>query len=209
SVSGRNILPGMARTDVELVKATLEGDPHAFEEIVERYQRLVFNIIYHYVGVRDVVEDLAQEVFLKVFRALNTFDMKGPMKSWISRITANSCLDELRRIRKRRVYLFTDLSLDEEDRIEYFFEQFRHQRTLTETDVEGLFELLEKLMGQLNDKDKMAFVLRELEGLSYSEIAQAMKTTEVAVRIRVSRSKKKLQEDLEQILYSGKKIIDG
>ena len=51
------------RTDAQLVKATLEGDPHAFEEIVERYQRLVFNIIYHYMGRRNEVEDLAQEVF--------------------------------------------------------------------------------------------------------------------------------------------------
>ena len=80
----------MPKTDEELVKATLEGDTYAFEEIVERYQRLVFHIIYHYVGARDVVEDLAQEVFLKVFRALETFDMRGPLKAWVSRITANT-----------------------------------------------------------------------------------------------------------------------
>jgi len=63
-----------AKTDAQLVEATVEGDPQAFEEIVERYQRLVFNIIYHYMGRRNEVEDLAQEVFLKVFRALDTFD---------------------------------------------------------------------------------------------------------------------------------------
>ena len=192
----------MPRTDEELVKATLEGDSHAFEEIVERYQRLVFSIVYHYVGTRDVVEDLAQEVFLKVFRSLETFDMRGPLKSWVSRITANTCLDELRRNRKQKVYTFTDLSADDESRIEDFFEQFSSKGILTEKDVSELFVLLEKLMSQLNDKDKMAFVLRELEGLSYADIAQAMKTTEVAVRIRISRSKKKLQKDLEQILLS-------
>jgi DNA-directed RNA polymerase specialized sigma24 family protein len=64
-------------------------------------------------------------------------------------------------------------------------------------------------MGRLNEKDKMAFVLRELEGLSYPEIAQALQTTELAARIRVSRSKRRLQKDLEQVLYSGKKIIDA
>ena len=193
----------MARTDVELVEATLGGDPHAFEEIVERYQRLVFNIIYHYVGARDEVEDVAQEIFLKVFRSLHTFDTKWPLKSWISRITVNTCLDELRRVRKRKVLSFTDLRLDEEDRIEYLFEQFTQQSSLTERDVEELFERLEKMMERLNEKDKMAFVLRELEGLSYPEIARTMKTTEMAVRIRVSRSKKKLREDLERILFSG------
>jgi RNA polymerase sigma-70 factor (ECF subfamily) len=196
----------MPKTDEELVKATLEGDPHAFEEIVERYQRLVFSIIYHYVGGRDLVEDLAQDVFLKVFRSLETFDMRGPLKSWISRITANTCLDELRRLRRQKVYTFTDLSADDESRIEEFFEQFTSKGILTESDVSDLFVLLEKLLGRLNDKDKMAFVLREMEGLSYAEVAQAMKTTEVAVRIRISRSKKKLQKELEEILLSGKRV---
>jgi RNA polymerase sigma-70 factor (ECF subfamily) len=196
----------MPKTDEELVKATLEGDPHAFEEIVERYQRLVFSIIYHYVGGRDLVEDLAQDVFLKVFRSLETFDMRGPLKSWISRITANTCLDELRRLRRQKVYTFTDLSADDESRIEEFFEQFTSKGILTESDVSDLFVLLEKLFGRLNDKDKMAFVLREMEGLSYAEVAQSMKTTEVAVRIRISRSKKKLQKELEEILLSGKRV---
>ena len=199
----------MARTDAQLVKATLAGEPHAFEEIVERYQRLVFHIIYHYLGRRDEVEDMAQEVFLKVFRSLETFDAKRPLKAWISRITANTCLDEVRKARKRKIQLFADLGGDEEGRVEYLYERFSQQSSLSERDVQELFELLEKLMGRLNEKDKMAFVLRELEGLSYPEIAQALQTTELAARIRVSRSKRRLQEDLEQVLYSGKKIIDA
>ena len=199
----------MARTDAQLVKATLEGDPHAFEEIVGRYQRLVFNIIYHYGGRRDEVEDLAQEVFLKVFRSLDTFDAKRPLKSWISRITANTCLDEIRRAPRHKFRLFTDLGRDEENRIEYFYDRFSQNSALSERDVQELFELLERLMERLSKKDKMAFVLRELEGLSYPEIAQTLGTTELAARIRVSRSKKRLQKDLEQVLYSGKKIIDA
>ena len=197
-----------AKTDAQLVKATLEGNPRAFEEIVERYQRLVFNIIYHYMGRRNEVEDLAQEVFLKVFRSLDTFDATRPLKSWIARITANTCLDEIRKAPKRKVWSFADLGGDEESKIEYFYERFGQHSALTEEDVEDLFELLEKLMERLNKKDKMAFVLRELEGLSYPEIAKALQSSELAVRLRVSRSKKKLQKDLEEILYSGKKRIN-
>ena len=197
-----------AKTDAQLVKATVEGDPHAFEGIVERYQRLVFNIIYHYMGRRNEVEDLAQEVFLKVFRALDTFDTTRPLKSWIARIAANTCLDEIRKAPKRKVRVFADLGGDEESKIEYFYERFSQHSALTEDDVEELFELLEELMERLNRKDKMAFVLRELEGLSYPEIAKALESSELAVRIRVSRSKKRLQKDLEDILYSGKKRID-
>ncbi len=197
-----------ATTDAQLVKATVEGDPQASEEIVERYQRLVFNIIYHYVGRRNEVEDLAQEVFLKVFRALDTFDPTRPLKAWIARITANTCLDEIRKAPKRKVWSFADLGGDEESKIEYFYERFGQHSALTEEDVEELFELLEELMERLNRKDKMAFVLRELEGLSYPEIAQALESSELAVRIRVSRSKKRLQKDLEDRFYSGKKRID-
>ncbi|MDA2927664.1 RNA polymerase sigma factor [Acidobacteria bacterium AH-259-G07] len=196
----------MARTDGQLVRATLEGDPQAFEEIIERYQRLVFNIVYHYLGYRDEVEDLAQEVFLKVFRSLDTFDTERPLKSWISRITANACLDEIRRVRKRRIRLFSDLGRDEEERMEYFFEQFNQCSTLSEEEEQELFELLARSMERLNEKDKLAFVLRELEGLSYPEIARILDTTQLAVRIRVSRSKKKLQQELSQILYSEKKM---
>ncbi|MDA2923832.1 RNA polymerase sigma factor, partial [Acidobacteria bacterium AH-259-L09] len=195
-----------ARTDGQLVRATLEGDPKAFEEIIERYQRLVFNIVYHYLGYRDEVEDLAQEVFLKVFRSLDTFDTERPLKSWISRITANACLDEIRRVRKRRIRLFSDLGRDEEERMEYFFEQFNQCSTLSEEEEQELFELLARSMERLNEKDKLAFVLRELEGLSYPEIARILDTTQLAVRIRVSRSKKKLQQELSQILYSEKKM---
>ncbi|TDI16479.1 MAG: RNA polymerase sigma factor [Acidobacteria bacterium] len=197
-----------AKTDAQLVKATVEGDSQAFEEIVERYQRLVFNIIYHYMGRRNEVEDLAQEVFLKAFRALETFDATRPLKSWIGRITANTCLDEIRKAPKRKVWSFADLGGDEESKIEYFYERFGQHSSLTEKDVEDLFELLEKLMERLNRKDKMAFVLRELEGLSYPEIAKALQSSELAVRLRVSRSKKRLQKDLEEILYSGKKRVD-
>lgn len=197
-----------AKTDAQLVKATVEGDPQAFEEIVERYQRLVFNIVYHYMGRRNEVEDLAQEVFLKVFRALDTFDATRPLKSWIGRITANTCLDEIRKAPKRKVWSFADLGGDEENKIEYFYERFGQHSSLTEKDVEDLFELLEKLMERLNRKDKMAFVLRELEGLSYPEIAKTLESSELAVRLRVSRSKKRLQKDLEEILYSGKKRVD-
>ncbi len=199
----------MAKTDKELVEATLGGENQAFAMIIERYQRLVFSIIYHYMGNRDEVEDLAQEVFLKVFRSLGTFDNERSMKSWVSRITANTCLDEMRKAHRRRTSLFSDLALADGERIEHFFTQFNQPHQLTEIEVEELFGLLEKVMGHLNKKDKMAFVLRELDGLEYPEIAEVLETTELAARIRVSRAKKRLHEELHRILYSQGNLTDG
>ena len=190
----------MATTDEELVAAALKGDSHAFEEIVKRYQRLVFNIIYHYLGRRNEVEDIAQEVFFKVYRSLSSYDPNRPLKAWLSRITVNSCLDELRKAKKQRLELFTDLTSDEEDRVGSFHDRFEKGEVLSEAEAEQLFDLLQRLMGRLNEKDRMVFVLREIEGLDYGEIASQMGSTELAVRIRFSRSRKKLMEALSSHL---------
>ncbi|MFQ5741169.1 MAG: RNA polymerase sigma factor [Acidobacteriota bacterium] len=193
----------MAKTDQELVVATLGGDPHAFEQIIERYQRSVFNIVYHYLGRRNEVEDVAQEVFLKVFRSLARYDRSRPIQAWISRIAVNSCLDELRRARHRNLKLFSDLNDEEQGRLDRFYHRFRQGSQLSEGEAEDLFLLLQKLMQRLPKKDRMAFVLREVEGLDYLDIAQAMGATQLAVRIRVSRSRKKLLEALGQVCPKG------
>ena len=188
----------MAKADEELVRASLDGDPHAFEEVIRRYQRLVFNIAYHYLGRRNEVEDVAQEVFLKVYRSLSTYDTGRPLKAWISRIAVNSCLDELRRERKKKMMLFSELTDDERGSLDRFYDRFLQGGGLTETEANRMLQLLQRLIGKLAEKDRMAFVLREIEGLEYSEIADAMGTTEVAARIRVSRSKKQLLETLDR-----------
>ena len=104
----------MARSDAELVVEALEGDKESFELIVARFQGLVFNIAYHYLGRREEVEDLAQDVFLKVFQTLERYDTARPLKHWIGKIAVNRCLDELRRRKIRRLHLASDLG--DEDR---------------------------------------------------------------------------------------------
>ncbi len=190
----------MARTDAELVAATLAGDPNAFGEIVRRYQQFVFNAVYHYLGVRGEVEDVAQEVFLKLYRSLDRFDQTRPLQAWIYRITANQCLDEARKNRHRRVKNFSDLGEEEEERIRRYFDEDRHGASLTESEDKQSLALLQKMMDGLPEKDRMAFVLREIEGLSYAEVSQALNTSVTAARIRISRVKKKLLAELGRVL---------
>ena len=185
----------MASLDRELVQWSLEGDESAFRGLVERYQKLVFNIVFHYLGRREEVEDIAQEVFLRVYRSLSRYDPERPFKAWVSRITANACLDELRKRKIRKTELFSDLDTDEAG-TETFLDRFSIGTLLTEFEAERMFAWLDGLLDELGKKDRMAFVLREMEGQGYSEIASTMDTTELAVRIRVSRSRKKLLESL-------------
>jgi RNA polymerase sigma-70 factor (ECF subfamily) len=188
----------MTITDQQLVADTLRGDPQAFEEIVRRYQRRVFSIIYHYLGSRrNEVEDLAQEVFMKVFRSLSDYDPNRPLQAWVARIAVNTCLDQLRRIKIRKTSLFSDLTEEEEEGINRLYGSFRQGHQLTEAESEEAFSLLQKLVSQLSAKDRTAFILREMQGLGYSDIGEVLECSEVAVRIRVSRARKQLLENLK------------
>ncbi len=189
----------MGSSDRELVESALNGDESAFRSLVERYQKLVFNIVFHYLGRREEVEDIAQEVFLRVYRSLSKYDPERPLKAWVSRITANACLDELRKRKIRKTQLFSDLGEDEAG-TETFLDRFSSGTMLTEFEAERMFAWLHGLLDELPEKDKMVFVLREMEGMDYSEIASTMETTELAVRIRVSRSRKKLLKSLRGMI---------
>lgn len=191
-------------SDRKLVDLVLEGEEGAFQVLIEHYQKLVFNIIFHYMGRWAEVEDIAQEVFLKVYRSLSSYDPERPMKAWIARITTNTCLDELRKHKIRKTDLFTDI-VNEEAGTESFFNRFKTGSVVSDFEAKRVLDWLQGLMNELSDKDKMAFVLREVEGLEYSEISDAMETTEIATRIRVSRSKKKLLGSLRGMLEKVKR----
>lgn len=189
----------MPSSDAKLIQQAREGDREAFEELVRRFQRLVFNIIYHYLGSSNDVEDLAQEVFVKVYQSLDRYDTSRPFKNWIGKITANRCLDQLRRNKSNPVRTLSDLSASDEQEISQLYTSYKAGLQLTEAQSESCFRLLHSAMSNLSEKDRMAFVLRELEGLSYSEIAEMTGATELAVRIRLSRTRQHLEKELRRI----------
>jgi len=193
----------MGKTDAELVIESLDGAPYAFEQIVQRYQRLVFNIIYHQLGRPQEVEDVAQEVFLKVFNSLGRFDRRRPLKAWIAKITVNQCRDVLRKRRSSRVEAFSNFTEEEERRIRSLHDLAAGSAAMTETQSRECLKLLEQLVRRLSHKDRTAFLLREVEGFGYDEVSKALGSSEVAARIRVSRTRKRLLSALSQVLSGG------
>lgn len=190
-------MTGITSSDEELVAQTLGGNPRAFEELIRRYQKLVFNIAYHHLGRSAELEDIAQDVFLKSFRALESYQPGRSFKAWIARITVNCCLDELRRRRVRKLSLFSDMGQEEKDDLESFFDQHSAGQTLTDEQADKMLNLVSQILSDLPESERSAFVLRELEGLEYPEIAETLGTTELAIRIRVSRARKKIIDFLE------------
>lgn len=185
--------------DRELVRRWKAGDESAFEEIVRKYQQTVFNVICHNIGYRNDVEDIAQKVFAKVYFSLAKFDNNRPFFPWLYRIAVNQSYDELRRLRRRKVLTFTELSLDETDRIEALMSKNAITPSSPE-ETRELQELLLKMLGQLPEQQRIAIVLRDLEDMPYEQMAQVLKCTEQAARLKVFRARSRLRELLEKSL---------
>lgn len=180
-------------SDFSLVQKVLGGNQDAFAEIVSRYQRKIFGIVYHHLGPGQDVEDLAQEAFLKIYNGLGSFDGSKPFAPWAYRIAVNCCLDDLRKRRLRRSIRFSELTPGEEAQTRKMLQSYQGSE-LSEEDLRHSGEILQKILAELQDKDRMAFVLREVEGMEYEEIAGLMKSSENSIRIRVFRARKKLRE---------------
>ncbi len=191
----------MQKQDNELIASTLEGNQQAFEELIRRYQSFVHNVVYHYFAKREDVEEIAQEVFLKVYMALNKYDADRPFKHWLGRITSNLCIDEFRkRKRNRIVSLESDLGKEEQADLDQMFQAAETNSFAFVGGMEKGLDLLKKAMNTLSDKDRMTYVLREVEGLDYEEIGEMLGTSVVASRIRVSRARQQLKKKLEEML---------
>ncbi len=193
-----------AEDDREMVGRCQQGEALAFEELVRKYQQTVFNLVYHNIGHRNDVEDIAQKIFAKVYFSLPKFDNRRPFFPWLYRIAINQCYDELRRTRRSRVHTFTELSLEETESVEKLI----NQREVVDSPQERqeLHALLHKMMEKLPDQQKTAIVLRDLELVPYDKMAQIMKCTEQAARLKVFRARSRLRDLMEKALRRQKRI---
>jgi RNA polymerase sigma-70 factor (ECF subfamily) len=185
--------------DRELVARCQEGDPLAFEELVRKYQQSVINLVYHYIGHKIDVEDIAQKIFIKVYFSLPKVDIRRPFFPWLYRIAINQCYDELRHARRRKTYTFSELNLEDAGSIEKLIDHtktsVRSDENRTETQA-----LLHKILAQLPDHQREVIVLRDIEAISYARIAEILKCTEQAARLKVFRARSRLKTILEKVL---------
>jgi RNA polymerase sigma-70 factor, ECF subfamily len=186
--------------DQKLVARSQEGDQSAFEELVRKYQQAVLNLAYHYVGRRDEIEDIAQKIFSKVYFSLPKFDIRRPFFPWLYRIAINQCYDELRRAKRQRTRTFSELSLEETSSIERLISQHETMPAVNEDRLE-MHALLHKMMDQLPTHQKMAIVLRDIELIPYVKMAEILKCTEQAARLKVFRARIRLKTLMEKALH--------
>jgi RNA polymerase sigma-70 factor (ECF subfamily) len=186
--------------DQKLVARCRKGDPLAFEDLVRKYQQTVLNLAYHYIGHRNDVEDVAQKVFTKVYFSLPKFDVRRPFFPWLYRIAINQCYDELRRIRRQKIHTFSELSLEETNTVEKLISQ-NEISPASDEDRKEMHALLHKMLDQLPDQQRLAIVLRDLEAIPYTKMAEILKCTEQAARLKVFRARGRLKTLMEKNLH--------
>src|SRR6201997_4398468 len=144
-----------------LVRRAQAGDESAYSQIVERYQSKVFSIIHGIVRQRNDVEDIAQQVFAKVFFSIRNFDFRSSLITWIYKITVNECFDYLRKKKVRKLVYESDLSEDEVRRVENT-EPSVDRQPRVDADL-ARRDYLMKLLSKVSEEDRMLLMLKEVE----------------------------------------------
>ena len=186
--------------DSALIESTLKGDEGAFAELVRRYQAAVWGTVHRILGKSSENEDAVQEIFLRAYTALRKFNLKYPFGPWILRIATNYCIDQLRRKRSRRVQLWSELRESDQQRLLKDLSLDGNLESAAIDGLEGYVRVAYALLDGLNPKYRTAFILREVEERGYDEVAQALGTSEVAARVRVSRARADLQKKFRTYL---------
>lgn len=173
------------------------SDAQAFEILVRRHQRHILNLIYRSIGDRTQAEDVAQEVFLRVWRAAEDYEPKAKFTTWVYRIAVNLCLDALKATHRKQpfVHLYADAEHpDENDRVLNVCDSARSPEELL-IDVEESGRIFAALQG-LPTNQRLAVVLTKFDGLSYDEISWVLGCSISAVESLLIRAKKNLRERL-------------
>ncbi|TET25795.1 MAG: sigma-70 family RNA polymerase sigma factor [Candidatus Aminicenantes bacterium] len=186
--------------DFELLAKFKKGDQQAFELLVRKYKTTVYNTIYSIIGNAQEADDIAQEVFLKVYTKADSFKGKSSFSTWLYRITVNRCVDELRR-RKNKIISY-ETEFNQEEKLKLKDVLASRENDITEKlRQKELQDIIQKAMNSLPEKYRIILTLKEIEGLSYKEISQIMKISLAKVKIWLFRARQKLKGKLA-FLYS-------
>lgn len=188
--------------DFELLAKFKKGDQHAFELLVRKYKTIVYNTIYSIIGDAQEADDIAQEVFLKVYTKAGSFKGKSSFSTWLYRITVNRCVDELRKRNDKIISYETEFNEEEKLKLKDVLAS-REKDGSEELRQKELQDIIQKAMNSLPEKYRIILTLKEMEGLSYIEISKIMKISLAKVKIWLFRARQKLKEKLAFLYPQG------
>ena len=184
-----------------LVRRCVAGDAAAWEEIVQTYSRRIYNICYRFAGSGDDAEDLTQEVFIKMYRTLSSYDpSKGAFVTWVTTITRNLLVDHFRKTKQDRVTESIDRVASEHADAQPLSERIVDKSAPPDAHVASreVGETVHAALGKLSPELREALILRDLQDLDYREIAQVLKVPEGTVKSRINRGRAELARLLQR-----------
>ncbi len=180
----------------QLIERCLKGDQRAWEAIVRQHWRKVFNVAYKFVGKHDEAEDLTQEIFLKLFKSLETFDRRANFQTWLISVSRNLCIDHYRSVRKERETIDRDVDAGELSPVSA---DIGPLAVLEQSDRRAL---LRRALENLPPTLRSAVLLRDIQELSYQEIADTLGLPEGTVKSRINRGRLELARQIRRIQES-------
>ena len=184
-----------------LVRRCLAGDASAWEEIVQQYHRRIYNICYRFAGSADDAQDLTQEVFIKMYRTLNSYDAsRGALVTWVTTITRNLLVDHFRKTRQDRVTDSLDAAPSEHEDAMPLSERIQDQSAPPDASVQSreARETVHRSLQKLSPELREAVILRDLQDMDYREIATVLKVPEGTVKSRINRGRAELARLLQR-----------
>jgi len=177
----------------ELIERCLKGDQSAWEAIVRLYRRKVFNVAYKFVGRHDQAEDLTQDVFLKLYKSLDTFDRRANFQTWLISVSRNLCIDHYRSVRKERETVNRDV--DPAD----LAPASPGMRADTQLELRDRVHLLRRALDELAPTLRTAVMMRDLQEMTYQEIADRLSLPEGTVKSRINRGRTELARQVQRL----------
>jgi RNA polymerase sigma factor (sigma-70 family) len=180
--------------DIEaLIQRCLGGDQAAWDQIVRTYWRKVFNVAYKFVGKHDEAEDLAQDIFLKIFKSLDTFDRRANFQTWLISISRNLCIDHYRSVRKERETIDRDVDANELSPVSH------EESPSAALEQRDRVALLREALAALPETLRTAVLMRDIQEWSYQEIADKLRLPEGTVKSRINRGRTELARQIRKI----------
>jgi RNA polymerase sigma-70 factor, ECF subfamily len=183
--------------EAALVRRVQAKDEMAFREIVERYQSKVYSIIYGILRNRNDAEDIAQQVFAKIYFSIKNFDFRSSLLTWIYKITVNECYDYLRKKRVRKLVYESDFTSDESLLMENS-EPAMDQAPAVDTQL-AQQDLITKLLSKISEEDRTLILLKEVEGHSVEELSQMTGMNENTIKVKLFRARQKLVKAAQRL----------
>jgi RNA polymerase sigma-70 factor (ECF subfamily) len=180
-----------------LIQRCLRGDQMAWELIVRQYWRKVFNVAYKFVGKHDLAEDLAQDIFLKIFKSLDTFDRRANFQTWLISVSRNLCIDHYRSVRKERETIDRDVDANELSPTSH------DPGPIAALEQRDRVVLLRRALVELPKTLRMAVLMRDIQEMSYQEIAVTLGLPEGTVKSRINRGRTELARHVKRLGGAG------